>query len=168
MAACTTTIFDTGRSRDTRLAERNADLMAQQSARRRRIRTPEIFFIKHVDNSRLVKEADPVRIREMRAFGAALVVLFSLVFFYGVQHLSAIESSYKVESEKLVVEQLREENRQLRLNQAMLTEPARIDQAARELGLAAPEPGQVVQAGAHQDSSAPALAQITPPAPPAQ
>ena len=168
MAACTTTLFETGQSRGSRLAERNADLMAQQPLRRRRMRTPEIFFVKHVDNSRLVKEADPVRIREMHIFGAALAVLFSLVFFYGVQHLSAIESSYRVESEKLVVEQLREENRQLRLTQAELTEPARIDQAARELGLAAPEPGQVVQAAMHQDSSAPALAQITPPAPPAQ
>lgn len=168
MAACTTTFFETGRGRDSRIAERNAELLAQQPARRRRMRTPEIHFVKHVDNSRLVKEADPVRIREMRVFGAALAVLFSLIFFYGVQHFYAIESSYRVESEKLVVEQLREENRQLRLTQAELTQPARIDQAARGLGLAAPEPGQVVQAATHQDSTAPALAQITPPAPPAQ
>jgi len=133
--------------------------MAQQAQRRRRVRTPEFFCARSFDNSRLVKAADPVRARQMRVFSAAVAVLFSLIMVYGLQHFYAIESSYRVESEKQALEQLREENRQLRLSEAELTEPGRIDQMARQLGLAEPEPGQVVYPGARRDSGAPALAQ---------
>jgi cell division protein FtsL len=164
MAACSTTYYEAGLSRGARAAELNIELMAEQPLKRRRTRTPEIFFPKQFDNSRLVKAADPVRAREMRIFSAAVAVLFSLVMVYGLQHFYAIESSYRVESEKQQVEQLREENRQLRLTEAELTQPDRIDRMARELGLGAPQPGQVVRAGAPADSSAPALAQVAIPA----
>jgi cell division protein FtsL len=164
MAACTTTYFETGRSWTTRVAERNAELMAQQVLRRRRMRTPEFYFTKHIDNSRLVKASDPVRVRQMRSFTAAVAVLFSLIMIYGLQHFYAIESGYSVESEKQTVEQLREENRQLRLSEAELTQPGRIDGLAHQLGLAAPQPGQVVHPNVHSDSGVPVLAQIAPPA----
>src|SRR5580698_10304352 len=126
-AAITTTYFESGRGWTARVAERNAELLAQQALRRRRMRTPEFYFAKHFDNSRLVKAADPVRVREMRVFSAAVTVLFSLIMVYGLQHFYAIESGYRVESEKLAVDQLREENRQLRLSEAELTRPERID-----------------------------------------
>ena len=166
MAACTTTYFESGRGWSARASERNTELMAQQSQRRRRVRTPEFFLARHFDNSRLVKASDPVRARQMRSFAAAVAVLFSLVMVYGLQHFYAIESSYRVESEKLVLEQLREQNRQLRLNEAQLSQPSRIDQMARQLGLGAPQPGQVVHPNGHIDSSAPSLAQVSIPADP--
>jgi cell division protein FtsL len=166
MAACVTTYFESGLGWDARAAERNAELMAQQVERRRRVRMPEYFFIKRIDNTRLVKAADPVRIREMRVFSAAVAVLFSLIMIYGLQHFYAIESSYRVESEKQALSQLREENRQLRLTSAELSQPARIDQMAQQLGLAAPQPGQVVHPSPTlPESGAPVLAQIAPPAP---
>src|SRR4051794_12622216 len=161
MAAIATTYFEAGRSLGARVAERNTEILAQQPARRRGVPTPEFYFTRSLDNSRLVKAADPVRVREMRVFAAAVVVLFTLIMFYGLQHFSAIESSYSVETEKQVRDQLREENRQLRLSQAQLTEPNRIDGKARELGLAAPAPGQVVHPSAHPDAGAPSLAQAT-------
>jgi cell division protein FtsL len=163
MAACTTTYFEAGRGWSARAAERNAELLAQQPLRRRRVRTPEFFFARSFDNSRLVKAPDPVRARQMRVFSAAVAVLFSLVMIYGLQHFYAIESSYRVESEKLVLQQLREQNRQLRLKQAELTQPARIDQMARELGLQAPQPGQVVHPNAALNSGAPVVARMTAP-----
>ena len=164
MAALATTYFEAGRGVGARVADRNAELMAQQAVRRRGARTPEFYFPKHIDNSRLVKAADPVRVREMRLFSAAVAVLFSLVMIYGLQHFSAIESGYRVESEKQVRDQLREDNRQLRLAEAQLTQPGRIDSMARQLGLAAPQPGQVIHPTARPDAAgAPALAQITPP-----
>jgi len=162
MAAATTTFIGAGRSWADRVAERNAEILAQQPARRRGVRTPEISFSKHFDNSRLVKAPDPARVREMRVFSAAVTLLFSLIMIYGLQHFSAIESSYRVESEKQVVDQLREENRQLRLSEAQLSQPVRIDSAARQLGLAEPQPGQVVHPSAHPDVNAPTLAQVTP------
>jgi cell division protein FtsL len=168
MAAITTTYFEAGLNWGARVAERNAELMAQQPARRRRVRTPEFFFVRHIDNSRLVKASDPVRVREMRIFSGAIAVLFTLVMFYGMQHFYAIEGSYRVEQEKQSLNQLREENRQLRLSQAELTQPGRIDMMARQLGLAAPQPGQVVHPNARPDASVPVEAQMTPPAPPAR
>jgi cell division protein FtsL len=164
MAAAATTYFEGGRSWASRVAERNMELLAQQGMRRRGVRTPEFYFTRHFDNSRLVKAPDPVRVREMRVFTAAVTVLFSFIMIYGLQHFSAIERSYRVEAEKQQVEQLQEQNRQLRLTEAQLTQPSRIDGMARELGLAAPQPGQVVHPSALIDSGTPALAQVQPPA----
>jgi cell division protein FtsL len=168
MAACTTTYFEAGRSLSARVAERNAELLAQQPMRRRGMRTPEFCFSKHFDNSRLVKAPDPARVRQMRVFSLAITILFSLIMVYGLQHFSAIESGYRVESEKQVRDQLREENRQLRLSEAQLTQPGRIDRMARELGLAEPQPGQMVHPAAAPDASAPSLAQVAPPSPAVQ
>jgi len=163
MAAIATTYFGVTPTGPSPIAERNAELIARQQARRRGMRTPEVYFTKSFDNTRLVKAPDPVRVREMRLFSAALAVLFSLVMIYGLQHFSAIEGGYHVESEKQQVEQLREENRQLRLAEAQLTQPGRIDSMARQLGLAVPQPGQVIHPSAHADASAPVVAQVTPP-----
>jgi cell division protein FtsL len=164
MAACTTTYFEVGRGWSVRVAERNAELLAQQALRRRGARTPEFHFSKSIDNSRLVKAADPVRVREMRVFSLAAAVLFLLVMVYGLQHFYAIEGGYRVESEKQMRDQLREENRQLRLSEAQLSQPGRVDQMARQLGLAEPQPGQVIHPGAVPDASTSTLAQVTPPA----
>jgi cell division protein FtsL len=168
MAACTTTYFEVGRSWAAQVAERNGELLAQQALRRRGARTPEFHFARHIDNSRLVKAADPVRVREMRLFSAAVAVLFSLIMIYGLQHFYAIEGGYRIESEKQMRDQLREENRQLRLSEAQLSQPSRIDRIARELGLADPQPGQVIHPSARPDAGAPVVAQVTPPAPAAQ
>jgi cell division protein FtsL len=158
--------LESGLGWTARVAERNTELMATQIERRRRVRMPEYFVAKRIDNSRLVKAADPVRIREMRVFSAACAVLFSLIMVYGLQHFNAIESSYRVESEKQTLDQLREENRQLRLSEAELSQPSRIDQMARQMGLAEPQPGQVVHPNALvTDSGAPTLAQIASPSP---
>jgi cell division protein FtsL len=100
----------------------------------------------------------------MRYFSIAVGVFFLLVMFYGLQHFSAIENSYRIEGEKQALEQLREENRQLRLDKAELTQPSRIDQMARELGLNAPQPGQVVHSSGHSEANSSVLAQVTPPA----
>ena len=126
------------------LAEHNASLFEAQR-RARRGPTPEVYFAKHIDNSRIVKADDPERRREMRQFSAVMSVLFCLVMVYVWQHFSAIEVGYRVEAQKTQVEQMREENRQLRLSEAQLTDPERIDVMAKQLGLAAPQPGQVVR-----------------------
>ena len=131
-------------SRAVSLAERNRELYETQR-RARRGPTPEVFFAKHIDNSRIVKADDPERRREMRTFTAVMSVLFLLVMVYVWQHFSAIEIGYHVEAQKQQVEQLREENRQLRLSEAQLTDPGRIDRIAKQLGLHEPQPGQVVR-----------------------
>jgi cell division protein FtsL len=139
------------------LAERNRELYEAQR-RARRGPTPEVFFTKHIDNSRIVKADDPERKREMRTFAAVMSVLFVLVMVYVWQHFSAIEMGYNIEAQKVQVEHLSEQNRQLRLSEAELTDPERIDRIAKQLGLDAPQPGQVVRQDG-SDSNAPVLAQ---------
>ena len=149
-------------SRAQSLTVRNLELYEAQR-RARRGPTPEVFFAKHIDNSRIVKADDPVRRREMRTFTAVMSVLFLLVMVYVWQHFSAIEIGYHIEAQKLQVEDLREQNRQLRLSEAQLTDPGRIDKIARQLGLDEPQPGQVVRPNGG-DSNASVLAQATAPA----
>ena len=146
----------TGRNRTESLAERNRSLFeAQRKARRGP--TPEVFFHKHIDNSRLVKADDPERRREMRTFTAVMSMLFVLVMVYVWQHFAAIEVGYKIEAQKQQVQQMQEQNRQLRLSEAQLSDPERIDKIARQLGLDAPQPGQVVRP--EGDVNAPVVAQ---------
>jgi cell division protein FtsL len=136
--------------------------MAEQRARRGP--TPEIFFTRRLDNSRLVKAQCPVRQREMRSFAGAMAMLFLLVMFYGWQHYLSIQSGYHVETEKQQLSQLQEQNRELRLSEAQLSDPGRIDRLARQMGLEQPLPGQVVRpdGAAAFDAGAPALAEARP------
>jgi cell division protein FtsL len=152
-------------SRSQQVADRNLQLFAAQQ-RARRGPTPEVFTAKRLDNSRLVKAADPVRVREMRVFTAAMTVLFVFVMFYGWQHFSAIEYGYRVEAEKQQRTLLEEQNRQLRLTEAQLCDPHRIDRMARKLGLDAPRPGQVVRQENVFDPNAPVVAEARPAPPP--
>jgi cell division protein FtsL len=142
-------------------AARNRELFELQK-RARRGPTPEVFFAKHIDNSRIVKGDDLERRREMRSFAVTMGMLFLLVMVYVWQHLSAIEIGYQIETQKQQVEQMREDNRQLRLTEAQLTDPGRIDQIARQLGLDAPQPGQVVRPDG-SDANGPVLAQTSAP-----
>jgi hypothetical protein len=125
--------------------------------------TPEIYFGKAIDNSRLVNVEDPRRNHEMKQFATALAVLFLLVFTYTWQHFRAIEYGYLNESSKRMLNDLTEMNRALRLEDASLRDPERIDVMARRMGLVPPEPGQVIRMdSAAGESNAPVLASAEP------
>jgi cell division protein FtsL len=124
--------------------------------------TPEIYFRKAIDNSRLVKVEDPRRSREMRQFGIALCLLFALVMGYALQHFRAIEFGYQIESLRSQRDGLAEMNRALRLEEASLRDPERIDVMARKLGLQSPQPGQVMHLDVDADTSAPVMASVNP------
>lgn len=124
--------------------------------------TPEIYFRKAIDNSRLVKVEDPRRAREMKQFGFALCCLFLLVMGYALQHFRAIEYGYKIEALRSQREGLTDINRALRLEVASLRNPERIDSMARKLGMQSPQPGQVFQMDSIPDVTAPVMASMTP------
>ncbi len=107
--------------------------------------TPEFYFQKTIDNSRLVKVSDPKRRREIRMFSASVAALFLLMMFYAWQHFSAVEYGYKIEAQKSERDRLVELNRTLKLQEAGLRDPGRIDTLARQMGMEAPQPGQVVR-----------------------
>jgi hypothetical protein len=121
--------------------------------------TPEIYFSKTIDNSRLVKMEDPRRNHEMKQFGTALAVLFLLVFGYTWQHFRAIEYGYQIEVAKRELGGLTEMNHALRLEDASLRNPERIDLLARQMGLVPPAPGQVIRMDATtSDAQGPVMA----------
>src|SRR5208282_2850446 len=124
--------------------------------------TPEIYFRKTIDNSRLVKVEDPRREREMKYFGLALCCLFLLVMGYALQHFRAIEYGYKIETLRVQRNDLTEMNRALRLEEASLRDPERIDLKARMLGLQPPQPGQVIRMDSSADAASPVMASVTP------
>jgi cell division protein FtsL len=125
--------------------------------------TPEIYFTKSIDNSRLVKIEDPGRSREMKYFGIAMCCLFLLVMTYAWQHFKAIEYGYKIEALRIQRDGVSELNRALRLEEASLRDPERIDTLARKLGLQSPQAGQVIRMDtASPDGAAPILASATP------
>src|SRR5579862_8165592 len=124
--------------------------------------TPEIYFTKSIDNSRLVKVEDPQRSREMRQFGIALACLFLFVMAYAFQHFKAIEYGYKIEALKSQRDSLVEMNRALRLEDASLRDPERIDRMARELGLQSPQAGQVICMDTAMPETTSVVASLTP------
>jgi cell division protein FtsL len=134
------------------------------SSRRRScwLGTPEIYFRKTIDNTRLVKVEDPRRVREMKFFGFALCCLFLLVMGYALQHFRSIEYGYKIEQLRSERDGLREMNRALRLEEASLRDPERIDVMARKLGLQSPQPGQVQRMDVATDAATPVMASVTP------
>jgi cell division protein FtsL len=99
----------------------------------------------------------------MRQFGVALGCLFVLVMAYAFQHFKAIEYGYKIEALKTQRDGLVEMNRALRLEEASLRDPERIDRMARELGLQSPQAGQVIRMDiAVPQASAAEVASLTP------
>jgi hypothetical protein len=125
--------------------------------------TPEIYFSKAIDNSRLVKVEDPRRNRDMKQFGTALACLFLLVFTYAWQHFKAVEYGYQIEASKRELSGLTEMNRALRLEDASLRDPERIDVMARRMGLVPPEPGQVIPIDSMAgDANGPVMASARP------
>jgi cell division protein FtsL len=141
------------------IAARNREMLELQR-RARRGPTPEVFFTKHLDNSRIQMADDPERKREMRMFASVMTVLFALVMVYVWQHFSSVELGYQVETQRTQVAQLQEDNRQLRLTEAELTEPGRIDKIARQLGLDEPQPGQVIRTDGSQVGGGPVMAAV--------
>jgi cell division protein FtsL len=124
--------------------------------------TPEIYFRKPIDNSRLVKVEDPRRAREMRQFTVVLALLFVLVMGYAWQHFRAIEYGYRIESLRAQRDLQGGLNQELRLEESSLRDPGRVDAWARKMGLQPPDPGQVQRMDSSADLGAPVVAQVRP------
>ncbi len=120
---------------------------------------PEIYFHKQIDNSRLVRVADPERRKELALFTVALTMLTLFTFMYLWQHFSAIEYGYKIEALRTQKDQLTDVNKTLRLEEASLKDPERIDAIARRMGMQMPIAGQVQRMEPAADGGGPVMAQ---------
>ena len=123
------------------------------------IGTPEIYFAKRIDNSRVLKMVDPRRRRELALFAGALAVLLMFTMVYVWQHFSAIEYGYKIEQLKVEREAIMESNRALKLEESSLRDLSRIDTLARQMGLQPPTAGQLeIMDATGNDSGVPVMA----------
>ena len=109
---------------------------------------PEIYFIKHIDNSRLVREVGLEKWRECFSLLGLGILVFLSVLLFSWQHLQCVRAGYEIEELKVQCATQQEWNHQLRLEQAALADPQRIDTLARkDLGMVSPRPQQVIQWG---------------------
>jgi len=107
---------------------------------------PEFHFEKHIDNSRLVREVDVERRRECFGLLGLGVLVFLFVLLFAWQHFQCVRYGYQVEQLKSDRAALEEWNHRLRLEQASLADPERIDRLARaHLGMVSPAPQQVIR-----------------------
>jgi len=159
MAGNTTTYFEAGRSWGARVAERNAELLAQQALRAASggAHDPEFYFPRHIDNSRLVKAPDPgPRARDAHLLPRNLHIVHTVMSMV-CRHFSAIEGGLPRRVGKADARPVAsEENASAPGRKRKLTQPGRIDTMARQLGLAEPQPGQVIHPNARPDVGAPA------------
>ena len=115
---------------------------------------PEIYFVKRIDNSRLRREVDLEKRRECFGLLGLSILVFLFGFLFAWQHLTCVRYGYQIEQLKAERAGLDDWNHQLRLEQASLADPERIDRLARkELGLASPAPRQMIPLGDNPGSA---------------
>jgi cell division protein FtsL len=109
---------------------------------------PDSYFVKRIDNSRLRREIDGEKRRECYGLLALGVLVFLVGLLYGFEHFACVRHGYRIEELKAERTALERWNRELRLRQAALADPQRIDTLARKgLGLAPPAPEQLIPVG---------------------
>jgi cell division protein FtsL len=112
--------------------------------KRKKAAGPEFPTLKRIDNSRLVRNMEPARLRGLyRTVGLGVVVaMFLMMYVY--QHFRCIDLSFQLEELKAKQTQFSALNSELRLEIEGLRDPQRIDVIARRhLGLTEPLPTQV-------------------------
>ena len=116
---------------------------------------PEFYFVKHIDNSRLVREVDVEHRRECFSLLGLGVLVFLFVFMLAWQHFQCVRDGYQIEQYKAQYAALEEQKHQLRLEQAALADPERIDTLARtRLGMVTPNPRQIIRVGSAEPEAA--------------
>ena len=114
----------------------------------------DVFFhCKKIDNSRLVREADPqARGACWSAIGAASVLLVVLTSVL-VPNVASTLAGYRLQALRVEERQLLDEKRTLEVVEAGLLSPQRLETLAQGQNLVAPVPGQVVRLNAKGDSA---------------
>lgn len=111
-------------------------------------RAAHIYWVKRIDNSRLLRRRQRARLRDSASLIAVAAVCLTVVLLCAWQHFRYLDTGYRLEEARARFETLREWNRALRLEQASLRDPMRIDALARaRLGMDAPATGHWVPLG---------------------
>jgi cell division protein FtsL len=124
-------------------------------ARKKKAARLEFQTVKRIDNTRLVRRVEPVKLRNYYRTVAlgGIVAAFFMLYIY--QHFRCIDLSFQLEEVKVEQVKAATLNSSLKLEIASLRNPMRIDVIARrQLGLTEPLPTQV------QEYDAPSGAEV--------
>ena len=86
----------------------------------------EIYYIKSVDNSRLVPAMDPRQPRKLFSVMGWVAVVFVLAMYMAWQRLAGVQDGYGLEQMQQQHQGLLEANRQFRLEEKLFCDPRRI------------------------------------------
>ena len=104
----------------------------------------EFQTVKRIDNSRLVRHVEPVKLRYYYRTLALSSVVAAFFMLYIYQHFRCIDLSFQLEEVKAKQVEAATLNSSLKLEIASLRNPMRIDIIARrQLGLTEPLPTQI-------------------------
>jgi len=123
------------------------------------------FYSKRIDNSRVVRQADPAARGECWSAVGAVGVLLMLGASVIAPHVTSILVGYKLESLKTERQTLVDQSRALDVKEAGLLSPARLNNLARARSLATPATDQVIHLETATSSNA-SFARVQPPAAP--
>ena len=111
------------------------------------------FYCKKIDNSRLVREADPQsRGACWHAIGAACLILAGLTGVLA-PNLAHTMAGYRLESLRAEERRLLDERRALELQEAALLSPERLEKLAKDQNLITPASDQIVHLDSHSDGA---------------
>ena len=114
-------------------------------APRRKASIVEFHTVKRIDNSRLIRRVEPVRLQmyyRIAALGGAVALCFMLYIY---QHFRCIDLSFQLEDLRAKQTQAQALNGQLKLEIESWRNPKRINAIAQQLGLERPLPTQVLE-----------------------
>jgi len=112
--------------------------------KRKKVAAAEFQTVKRIDNSRLVRNVEPAKMRNLWRTAALGGAVAAFLMLYVFQHFRCIDLSFQLEALKTQETRAGALNSELKLEIAGLRNPMRIDFIARrQLGLTEPLPTQV-------------------------
>jgi hypothetical protein len=111
------------------------------------------FFVKRIDNSRILKQRDPRAARECWSAIGAFAVLAVLLAGALAPTVWGTFAGYQVQALKQERQRLVDERSTLEVQEAALLSPARLEKLAKAQRLLEPAPGQVIHLDPHGDGS---------------
>jgi len=111
------------------------------------------FFVKRIDNSRILRQKDPRAARECWSAIGAFAVLAVLLAGALAPTVWGTFAGYQVQALKQERQRLIDERSTLEVQEAALLSPARLEKLAKAQRLLEPAPGQVIHLDPHSDGS---------------
>jgi len=111
------------------------------------------FFVKRIDNSRILKQRDPRAARECWSAIGAFAVLAVLLAGALAPTVWGTFAGYQVQALKQERQRLVDERSTLEVQEAALLSPARLEKLAKAQRLLEPAPGQVTHLDPRTDGS---------------